>query len=633
MKYDDLFNAPENKVKKKKIILEDGTEVYQFTSKKIDTSDILFIEIENKTYEPYMYNFKKSENNVCEAKVISRGTILYDFIQSIHYTEIVYNSKTKKNEYNNLTILQWVYAIRIITSALKYSKARHEMEVTRQFGKSHIMTKIAGFLPVFAPLYADLMNDKWWQIISSYSDDSVVEIFDLKVKPIILKNIELFNKMYPNSPLIYGRGKDRENLVNDKNKIEIKRLIGNKPEPYSYIVAISTNTVKDGKSCDWMWCDEAWRTDAKEFRRGILPFLGSTGGDLVISGITTTDTNSLQYGIHFEEKKCISFIGDCFIVYNYLLMDSPKRAENLRSLAEEEFDYSGIDSTESQSNYLMTWDILESGKFYTLDLLRKNKNFSKKEELLKYDDINRDYRVMGLDLATIQDYCVATIWDVYKTEKIEIENSINKNIYKPAWKTILRDVIIYNIDKKPISAERVAELVSKDCNSLEIDMIMCDGTSHQRTHNEWIYKKLLENNTPTFLCPYDFSGDKNKVMLMTHFEQSLRSSLVVLGSELEIEKHEGFSILYKEIIKLYKGAENGKKNIQWKAKGRGNTDDCVMSSALGVYCVPFIEWLQKENKFIEINSYRYRARLNKFKNNNSQNKTNDWKQVRYANVL
>ncbi len=630
IKYDEFFDNPEYKVRRSQITLKGGHIVYRFFCRKLDISNMLFFKREDNTYEPFMYDFVKSEEGKVSGKRIVENTIAYAFIQSIHYTEktVVSNPKGGKEiKLGNLSILQWYFGIKIITNAVKYKKNRWDMEVSRQFGKTHLSARIAGFLPVYAPLYADLPNDRWQQILASYNDDSVKEIFGFKTKPLILKNIELFNKQYPSEPLVYGKHKGIT-YINDANKIEIRRVLFGEIEPHSYTVAISTNTIKDGKSADWMWCDESWRTNAKEFRRGILPFL-STGGDLLVSGISTSDTENLMYNIHFEEKKSIPMISDCFSTYNFLNIDYHKRAKNLRDMAEEEFEVSGIDSSESQTNYLLSWDVLDSGKFYTLELLRKNRNFSKTESLGVFDDIGKEYRVAGLDLATINDYCVLTIWDVYKTSRTYIDaygRKSNKNV----WKSKLRDIITYNLNRKPLSAENVSSMVAKDCNTNKIDMILIDGTSTQKTHNEWIYLKLRELNANTLVCPYDFSGQKNKVILMSYFEQALRAGLVVLGSEKELENNVTFKLLYIEMIKLYKGYENGKQNIQFKAKGKGNTDDHVMASALGVYCVPYIEFLEKQRKFIEINSYRYRAKLHKFKSSIIKNKkkTSIWMSIR-----
>ena len=610
-KYNYLFNDPQYIVKKIKVRLRNGIECYKFKCRNLDISDMFFIKRDDNTFEPFMFNVKKSKNGAYVGNVIRRGTIAYDFIQSIHYTERVINQKTKVTKDGNLSLLQWYFGIKIITSAIEYNKERWDIEVSRQFGKTHLAARIAAFLPVFAPLYANLPNDRWWQIIASYNDDSVKEIFDLKVKPNIFKNIELFNKKRPGSTLIFGRHKS-ENFVNDKNKLEIRRVINDEAVAYSYVVAISTNTVKDGKSADWMWCDEAWRTNAKEFRRGILPFL-STGGDLLVSGITTPDTENLMYNIHFEVKNSTPLISNCFLTYNFLIHDYPKRAKNLREMAEEEFDI-GIESNESQTNYILNWDIVDSDKFYSLDKMRRNNNFANKESLLDFSDLSRSHRVAGLDLATINDYCVLTIWDVYSKSKPYIDELGNKK-WKTFWKNQLREIITYNLDRVPISAEDVAERVARHCKTYEIDMIMIDGTSHQRTHNEWIYKEIRNLNINTLVCPYDFSGDRNKVILMKNYEEMLRSGLVVFGSEDELKKHRCYNLMFKETIKLFKGYEGGKKNIQYKAKGKKETDDHVMSCALGCYCVPYIEFLEKSNKFIRINSYEFRAKLNKFSYN------------------
>jgi len=147
---------------------------------------------------------------------------------------------------------------------------------------------------------------------------------------------------------------------------------------------------------------------------------------------------------------------------------------------------------------------------------------------------------------------------------------------------------------------------------LQKELLNSDGTTSQRTHNEWILKELKSLGVNTQLCPYDFSGDKNKILLMMNYEQILKTGLVEFGNKEEIEHHTSAEILIEEIVNLYKGYEKGKRNLQYKAKGKGNTDDHVMSTALGVYCLPYIEYLMKNDKDIQINSYRYKPKLNKF---------------------
>jgi len=609
-KWEDLFNDEDSLVRKLKVTLNNNQIAYRFICNKLDVSDMLFIENAlGEGYIPIMTNFK-TEKGRGSGDFIVPNTIEYDFIHSIRENLKEVNQKTGKVEHGNLSIIQWYFSISIVKSAIKYQRKRFDMEVTRQFGKTHVMTQIAGFLPVFAPLYADLINDRWWQIIASYTEDSVEEIFDLKTKPVIFKNIELFNRKYPRNQLVYGRY-EKETYVNTKMKLEIRRLINNIPVPYSYIIALSTNKVSDGKSADWMWLDESWRTNDKEFRRGILPFAGSTGADIVYTGISTIDVNNMMYYVHFKVKNAIRFISDIFVTYNFLLHDNIRRAENLRSLAEEEFDSSGIESAESQTNYLLSWDTLD-GKFYSYEWLRKNKNYSKNPCLQIFDN-DCDFRVAGLDLATINDYCVLSIFDVYVVNRNTIDDNTGQKEYKQVYKYMLREIITYNLDKIPMSAESVAQKTAQYCKSYEIDMILCDGTTSQRTHNEWILKELKNGGINTQLCPYDFAGDKNKILLMSNYEQVLNSGLVQFGTEEEIPKHTSADILINEIVNLYKGFEKGKRNLQFKAKGRSNTDDHVMSTALGVYCLPFIQYLIRNNKDIEINSYRYKPKLNKFR--------------------
>jgi hypothetical protein len=164
-----------------------------------------------------------------------------------------------------------------------------------------------------------------------------------------------------------------------------------------------------------------------------------------------------------------------------------------------------------------------------------------------------------------------------------------------------------------MSSEKVAEDTAKFCNYYNIDILLGDGTSMQETYLEWIIKKINEKGINTLVSDYNFSGSANKVLLMSNLEDMLYSQRLKLGSKEQLSNDWSWKKLYEEMLYLIRENKKGKNNMQWNApKSKGFTDDHVMSLALAVYCIPYIEKLQKERKYIEIGNMRYKARFNKF---------------------
>jgi hypothetical protein len=427
--------------------------------------------------------------------------------------------------------------------------------------------------------------------------------------------ISLYNKIYPYKPIFTGKY-----TLNGKNynafdrlaslKTEINIIINEEVRPYSVMLGLTTQVKQDGLSMDFGWLDEGFATSFEEFDRSIDPFRGATGANLVVSGISSVDSSNMQYFVHNSEdsiKTALKFP----ITYNLVKLTHPSRARKMRSYFESKVNALGFESTNIQTNFMLNWETLD-GKFYTKKLMKKNNNFG---YLTTTRDENAIFRVGGLDLSTSHDYTVLTVLDVYE-EIEEVYNEFkNKVELFKRYRYELKAIETYNIDKLKLSSEKVAEDTAKFCKTYEIDMLMCDGTGMQETYIEWIYKKIKTLNINTFVLDYNFSGVQNKVYLMSHLEDVLYSQRLKLGSEEDLKDDWSWAKLYEEMMYLIRENNPNKSNIQWYApKSKGYTDDHVMSLALSAYCIPYIEKLIKNKKYIEIGTYKYKAKLNKFIN-------------------
>lgn len=592
-----------------------GREYHQFYTPYYPIDQLLFIKNENnKTYEPIMYDYEYDEEAGEHKGIqIEDGDIIYEYVRAVKNVLKRTNVIENRVEEGSLFLYQWHSSIYIILESIKYNSKYHDLERTRQSGKTFELAFLCAFLFVFGKLYFKSVNEKFWVIIASYREkDGVDKLFE--ESHFYLEDMMAhYNKLYPNKPIFTGNftHNDKKYYVVDKVssfKTEINIIIDNQVRPYSEMLGITTQVKKDGLSMDFGWLDEGFATSFEEFDRSIDPFRGSTGANLVVSGISSVDSANVQYFVHNNPdsiKTALIFP----LAYNMVKLTHPERASNMRSYFESKVNSLGIDSTNVQTNFFLNWETLD-GKFYTKKLMEKNKNFG---ELTTLEDGLSAYRVGGLDLSTSHDYTVLTVLDVYVFTEEVYDETNNKYKTIKRYRNELRVIETYNINKLKLSSEKVAEDTAKFCKTYKIDMLMCDGTGMQETYNEWILKKIKSLGINTLLVDYNFSGQQNKVLLMSNLEDYLFSQRLKLGSEKDLKTDWSWRKLFEEMMYLIREEKSGKSNIQWNApSGKGYTDDHVMSLALACYCVPYIEKLISKGKFIEIGNYKYKPKLQKF---------------------
>lgn len=482
--------------------------------------------------------------------------------------------------------------------------------------KTTLMQEISAFLTIFGNKYADLKNaNGWTTIVASYKDIAVKKFF-APVRKKIKRGIKIFNDLYPNTPLsVAGKG-----MIDNENHIELFMTTSGEDIKYSECWALSTQTDQDGFSAAVLILDEGTLTEAfgeGGFFKSLKPFTNSLASCTAIVGITSTNPSCCQYVAHFNEeaKHCIYSWKD---IYKLRKVEDEIGAERYRKSVEADIDMLGESSTEVAVNYLMTYDIID-GKFITRDMLIKNRIMQ--SELSIFDN-KAEYVVGGLDLSTVSDRTVLTIGEIH-SEKRAYDEDVKK--------FITREIIVFNKNRQRLSAENVAKDVAKYCKTYQIDMLLIDGTGTQGTYIEWIYKELKSANVNTLICPYNFSGMNNKVILMSNFESMLMSQRCLLPKDSLRESHEEWALLYDELIYLIKDKSKGvNSNTQFYAP-KNKTDDAVMSMALACYCYFYINTLALQRKEIEFGLYKYRAKLNKFtevKSTQPIKKSSTWMNVR-----
>jgi len=473
------------------------------------------------------------------------------------------------------------------------------------------MEHLNGFITVFAPRYKRMVGNTCWTTITmSHKEDSAKKNF-VKMKLNAKKAVDIYNQLYGNQKhtLIFGKykvGDESKYAIDNDWHLKIDIIVGNASQEWSQIYALTAKAPNDGYTAGWIFSDESILIDGKEFMRSIAPFASKNGGSICVTSISSTDSTCLQYLVHTMEES-IDFIYDRDKVYRMMKATSPREAELYYNSTESLITgMGGKNSTESQTNFFLSWD-LQQGRFVTRESLKKNNVYETKIGDINY---NADYIIGGLDLATVNDHTVLTVSEAYKSDYAIERYGMPK--MEEGYSHYIKDIIIYNLDKQRMSSMDLARKVAKDCRKYKLDMIMVDSTANQTSLVESIYEAIKKEGINTLVVPYNFSGATNKLVMAGYAESVLFSGRCKIPLEEYKLAHKPYEIFLDELVSLLKIKEDNKINIQYRAP-RGKMDDTVMSFFLSLYCVQHVINLKHNNKLIEIGTNKIFPRLNKFK--------------------
>lgn len=239
---------------------------------------VLFGKDEYGEYVPTHYNVAVDDRGTpIEGTEIVDGDILFDWLVYVKETMKTRSAKTGKWRNGNLYMYQWGVSINIVLDIMSFKADIWDIAWSRQSGKSRMMQELPAFITVFGQKYADLKNENGWTtIVASYTDKAVKKWY-APIRDKIYKAIELFNRMYPNSPLVYGKNKYK-NVADTEEHMVIDIVFENKSYTYSEIWALSTGTDQDGFSAATLFLDEATLTKAfgeDGFFKSLKPFTNS----------------------------------------------------------------------------------------------------------------------------------------------------------------------------------------------------------------------------------------------------------------------------------------------------------------------------------------------------------------------
>lgn len=246
--FNDKYKIKVNEIKK------NGMTLYQFdiSDTDFDTKEILFTRDEDTGYyEPFIYNYYVDKEGKQRGSFITKGSCYYYWILVVRQLFGKYNQKKKKHELGSLYILQFLLSFRIIDNVLNNTGKTIQLLGTRQFGKTEFSVALDAFMTIFMPKFVEINNSKFWVIISSYSQNSVDELF-AKYKTKVKQVAEIFAKEFPNDVLITGveakKYPPHNNLKDTDWKVEYGILVNDVCMPYSVCISVPAGTIRDGRA-------------------------------------------------------------------------------------------------------------------------------------------------------------------------------------------------------------------------------------------------------------------------------------------------------------------------------------------------------------------------------------------------
>ena len=522
---------------------------------------------QNDMLLPLGFNYDDETKNF---ELLNSKPYLRDFVEFTIRARRDLDPVTKTIRNRSLYPYQWSASIYPIISTIEQLGGKFLNAFARQAGKSEGVKLWLPFLIIFGRQYIkDFKHTRFTAVLGSYKQMAIDKLTN-EVRPQIEKAMEVFNEMYPNTPLVSGNTAKNSDLKNNMDHMEINIMIDGQSMPYSEIYFVTMATKQDGLASYVTVIDESGMVDKAKFDESVAPFSNTTNGTQVIIGVPNHNPVSLlaQTYANPTSTKLIYTWKDC---YRYMTWINERHAEFYRMGCENEITSQGKHSATIQWNYYVNFDA-STGKFMTEDILRRENIMS-----LPLGDMGK-HKILGKEIFRIGSADISPKSD-YFSISLGLAR-VDRNPENPIdFKTFLdvQDMITYNSD---ITKERldIDQKVLKLLDIIErnkLDYFIIDATSNQKHFVQKLYKGIKTRGYPTCLLPYDYS----KISKLTMFNQleddfyAHTTKLLIKDLKWETKK------LYEEMMYFEKLNKNNE--LSYSAPNKtGYTDDHMNSIAL-----------------------------------------------------
>jgi hypothetical protein len=429
---------------------------------------------------------------------------------------------------------------------------------------------MCGFIPVFAGKHAEFAEERFFTMFVAVKKDLLNDQCG-KLFPNIEKAIDVFNTLYPDTPLVKGTPWKPTKLI-------IDMTLNGQQVPYAGFDGISANAeVNAGYTSHVLFCDESQEIDFESFNEQIKPFTTRTGGILFAIGTTLSNPDNVLFDMYADKNipKDRKILYTWEMVYEYKKLVNEALADKYKRRVEQEIAKYGLNSDYVQSQYYVSFDIV-GDKFMTIERLRGNNVMTGDYGFI--EPPKNSYIVAGFDPAVANDYAAFTLG----TAEINLDS--NQKLDSTSIVTTLREVEILNRDRHRISIDYLIDEVCERCKKYKIDMLMFDATAGQEHAAFFLIKELKQRGIGTFVIPFSFSN-KNKGNMFAYLEDCLFNQTLILPSEDYRETVSDYDELIEEICYLQK-KKSPSGHLQYKApEGEAFFDDAVCSLAMMNYCL------------------------------------------------
>lgn len=566
-------------------------------------SKMVFIRNKDNNLEPIMYDCEVKNGKVVGTR-IEKNSIFYMFIKYIKHSLIEIDKQTGQEIQGYLEIYQWYISFQIIKNAIELKSNDLVIAISRQSGKSFISRGVCAFLLIFAPLYVNVKENRyciaWCAPTRRLSADHVA-----KLKPSILKAVELFNMEFYENPLVT---KAEDKTIRENNEIiEFNRNINGQIIEYSSLVILSLNktVVNAGFSIHMILVDESQDCSADSFLMQVAPTTTRTSGIIVALGTTNSDPSNLLFDLNNsseipQERKIIC---NWEKVYKMKEIRNKEDAEKYKVRVSKGIEKYGINSTYIQTQFYCSFETI-GDRFTTIDKLHSYDMFKGKNYGIdNFEFKNYDYIVASFDSARFHDYASLVVGGINKKQTNEGIEYFEYHIF---------EFIIFNYDKAELSPDDLSNMVSDICTKYSIDMLIYDTTAQQIDRAYYLQKEFDKRKIKTFIVPLNYSN--KKMFMFQTLEDAMLQQQIHLPDLLFVENNKYYDEFIEELLYLKKiKKENGK--LDYKAPvGENFKDDLVMSFVQFVYLPIYIKRCLEQDKTVTQNiSSEYNKPINFFK--------------------
>lgn len=586
--------------------------------------------------EPYMYDCDEVPTidgyDYAGTQIpMDRNNIYYLFARYVRRCSDRFDKYSGQRLPGFLETWQSFTTFKILGGCMRLKSENFLIAIARQGGKSFSARLVMVFLSVFAPMATYIKESRyylaWVSPTLTLGKDHIS-----KMEPFLTAAIELFNEIFPETPLI-SKEEDRD-MQDNKLGYTLDRLTPTGQIPHSQLLLLSADSRSKvpGYTIHVIYADEAQLIGSDYFNINIAPMTNRTGGSIIVQGTSLPNADQLLYATYRKRsiKPENKIMLNILEVYKSVALRSKEEADQLWQKYENEAMDNGVYSDYIQSQYFVSFDI-KGDRWLKLDTLESAGIFSKiqtlgidkyvAQHISNYNQQDpRYYRVASFDSARKHDLAAFCAGILEVTKDTDGGNLYHTNITdfhtinekeKATGKVINPDVLV----------DRVCAL----CIRLGIEYIIYDTSGQQVDRAYYLAKQLRKKNAKTIVIPMDYGG-KNKQKMFGVAETIFETGKTSLPS-LDLQSH---SPSYKELIeeiKVFKKSVEG-NTIRYAAPQATNIhDDFVCSVVQLIYLPHHIDHCISHRKKAELDSleYNYPIRWEKSFNKSSGRKVSYYK--------